>query len=142
MHSFKRIAFCLGIVMTPYLVLASQDSGNQANELNRAEVDKSMNDLNDTLTTARVVPNFENGKPAGYKTVENKPRSVYDKLELKNGDVVKAVNGEEVNDPQRAFQLLNGDVKTNRQVKVVREGEEHTLPSEDAANSDGNAVQQ
>lgn len=75
--------------------------------VSRQEVDKTLADLNNVLTQARAVPNFENGVPSGYKLFQIVPGSIYDKLGLQNGDVIAGLNGQTINDPGKAFELLN-----------------------------------
>lgn len=89
----------------------------------RTEVDKAFSDLNNILTQARAVPNFENGQPAGYKLFQIVPGSIYDKLGLKNGDVIAGVNGDPINDPGKAFELL-GQLKTapHLELSIKRDG--------------------
>ncbi len=82
-----------------------QVGGNQFN-ISRNEVDKALGDFNNILTQARAVPNFENGAPAGYKLFQIVPGSIYDKLGLKNGDTIVGVDGQPINDPAKAFELL------------------------------------
>ncbi|MFL5812372.1 MAG: type II secretion system protein GspC [Bdellovibrionia bacterium] len=82
-----------------------QVGGNQFN-IARTEVDKALSDFNNILTQARAVPNFENGVPAGYKLFQIVPGSIYDKLGLKNGDTIVGVDGQPINDPAKAFELL------------------------------------
>jgi type II secretion system protein C len=73
----------------------------------KAELDKTLADFNNVLTQARAVPYFENGVPAGYRFFQITPGSVYDKLGLKNGDVVAGINGQPLTDPSKAFEFLN-----------------------------------
>jgi general secretion pathway protein C len=82
-----------------------QVSDNQFN-ISRSEVDKALGDFNRVLTEARAVPNFENGVPNGYKLFQIVPGSIYDKLGLKNGDTIVGVDGQPINDPAKAFELL------------------------------------
>lgn len=84
----------------------------------RTELDKYLSNINDVLTQARAVPHFENGQPAGYKLIQIVPGSVYEKLGLKNGDVLAGVNGEAITDPSRAFELLN-QLKTASQLELT-----------------------
>ena len=107
------------------VAVADDQSAQQTPVVDQAQVDQSLRDLNDRLTKSRAVPNFENGKPAGYKMVQPQPGSEYEKLELKNGDVIQDVNGQKVNDPQKAFQMMS-NLKTTNQLKVVRDGNEQT----------------
>jgi general secretion pathway protein C len=85
-------------------------TGNSFN-VSRLEVDKALADFNQVLTQARAVPNFENGVANGYKLFQIVPGSIYDKLGLKNGDVILGLNGEAINDPAKAFELL-GQLKS------------------------------
>ena len=91
--------------------------------VSRLEVDKALSNMSEILTQARAVPNFENGVPAGYKLFQIVPGSIYSKLGLQNGDVIAGVDGEPINDPARAFELL-GRLKTaNRlELQVKRDG--------------------
>lgn len=73
----------------------------------KAELDKALGNLNQILTQAKAIPNFENGVPNGYKIINIVPNSIYTKLGIKEGDVLMAVNGEPINDPGKAFQLMN-----------------------------------
>jgi general secretion pathway protein C len=84
----------------------------------RGEVDKALQDLNQVLTQARAVPNFENGMPAGYKLFQIVPGSIYDKLGLQNGDVIQGFDGENVNDPGKAFEKL-GSLKTTNHLELT-----------------------
>lgn len=72
----------------------------------RTEVDKTLENLNEVLTQARCVPNFEGGRPAGYRCFQIVPGSIYDKLGMKDNDVIVAINGEPISDPSKAFTML------------------------------------
>ena len=89
----------------------------------RAEVEKTLSDLNNVLTQARAVPNFENGVPAGYKLFQIVPGSIYEKLGLQNGDVISGLNGQPINDPGKAFELLS-ELKTasHLELQVKKDG--------------------
>jgi len=89
---------------------------NQYN-VNRGEVDKALADLNKVLTEARAVPNFENGVANGYKLFQIVPNSIYDKLGLQNGDVITGLNGQPINDPGKAFEMLS-DLKTSNHLEL------------------------
>jgi general secretion pathway protein C len=91
--------------------------------INGAEVDKTLSDLNNVLTQARAVPNFENGQPAGYKLFQIVPGSIYDKLGLQNGDVIAGLNDQAINDPGKAFEMLS-ELKTSShlELQIKRDG--------------------
>lgn len=95
--------------------------------VSRNEVDKALADFNNILTQARAVPNFENGVPAGYKLFQIVPGSIYDKLGLQNGDVIAGLNGQPINDPAKAFELLS-ELKTSShmELQVKKDGRPST----------------
>lgn len=84
----------------------------------RSELDKYLSNINDVLTQARAIPHFENGQAAGYKLIQIVPGSVYEKLGLKNEDILTGVNGEAITDPARAFELLS-QLKTASQLELT-----------------------
>lgn len=104
-----------------------QTGSNQFN-ISRAEVDNALKDLNNILTQARCVPNFENGATAGFKCFQIVPGSIYDKLGLKNDDVIVGVDGQPINDPAAAFGMLNRLKETpHLELQVKRNGRPQTL---------------
>ena len=63
-------------------------------------------DLAKALKEAKTVPVLDgNGKVKGYKLVKIKNGSVYQKIGLKEGDVIKNINAEQVDSPQKAMEL-------------------------------------
>jgi hypothetical protein len=61
----------------------------------------------EALPKAGCVPNFENGKPAGQVCGVTMPDSVELRpAALKNGDIIRSVDGEKVSDPKDAFDKL------------------------------------
>ncbi|MCM2278694.1 MAG: hypothetical protein NDJ89_11525 [Oligoflexia bacterium] len=91
--------------------------------VSRLEVDKALSDFNNILTQARAVPNFENGLPAGYKLFQIVPGSIYDKLGLRNGDVITGLDGQPINDPGKAFEMLSRLKDSNHlELQVKKDG--------------------
>ncbi len=80
--------------------------------LDKQEVTAALANLSQLLTKARVVPNFTDGKPDGFKIFSIAPDSLYAKIGLQNGDVLQQINGVEVKDPEnfmRVFQQLKDE---------------------------------
>jgi len=80
--------------------------------LDKQEVNAALGNLSQLLTKARVVPNFTDGKPDGFKIFSIAPDSLYAKIGLQNGDVLQQINGVEVKDPEnfmRVFQQLRDE---------------------------------
>ena len=93
----------------------------------RSEVDKAMSDLNNILTQARCIPNFENGQPAGYKCFQIVPGSIYQKLGILDGDVICGFDGQPANDPTAAFEKLSNIKNTSHlDLCIKRAGKQMT----------------
>lgn len=71
-----------------------------------SEVDAQLNNFAQLLNQARVVPYFKNGENLGYKIKAIDKGSLYEKLGLKNNDIIQKINGQEINSPEKAFELL------------------------------------
>jgi general secretion pathway protein C len=97
-------------------------TGNNFN-VPRLDLDRAFSDLNSVLTQARAVPHYENGVPAGYKLFQVIPDGFFAKLGLKDQDIICGIDGQPVNDPAKALELL-GSLKTANHVDlcVKRDG--------------------
>lgn len=74
----------------------------------RQWVDKALSvDFAKTLQDAKASPNIVGGEVKGFVLTRIRPDSVYEKMGLKDGDVIEAINGIELNDAARAIQTLN-----------------------------------
>lgn len=73
----------------------------------RKAVESDLQNLRPLLTQIRALPNFENGKTDGYTLSEIQPDSLFDEMGLREGDIVSAVNGQELSDPTQALLMLN-----------------------------------
>jgi general secretion pathway protein C len=96
--------------------------------IDRSEVDKAMENMNQLFTQIRAVPHFQDGKAAGFRLFAIKQGSVFDKIGLKNGDIITGINGNDLTDPARAMGLIQElrnqshvtvDVNRNRQVSTL-----------------------
>ncbi|MGZ3712001.1 MAG: type II secretion system protein N [Bdellovibrionota bacterium] len=70
-----------------------------------------------TLTEARCVPHQENGRPGGYQCFQIVPGSIYDKLGIKDNDVITQINGQNLDDPSKIFNFLNG-LKNAKSIQI------------------------
>lgn len=80
--------------------------------LDKKEAERLSGNVTQFMTQVRVVPNVVKGKPSGYKLLNIKRGSLIEKMGLKNGDIVREINGTSINKPEEAFQayqqLKNG----------------------------------
>lgn len=74
--------------------------------IDRREVERTVEHMNEVFTQARAVPYFEDGKTVGFRVFAIKPGSVFEKVGLQNGDVIQRVNGVELTDPTKAISLF------------------------------------
>jgi len=96
--------------------------------VDQKEVAASTENMSQILTQARALPYLENGKTVGFRLSEIVPGSIYEKIGLQNGDVIRSVNSQDVDDPAKFFQLYQG-LKNERNITidVVRGGQRQTL---------------
>jgi general secretion pathway protein C len=91
--------------------------------LDRQEIDAAMPEYMQFMRTVRIRPHFEGGQPGGFMIYNIDPGSIFSKMGLENGDVIRAVNGEPIKTTQQALAFYNG-LKTGRSVAVdVQRGE-------------------
>jgi general secretion pathway protein C len=96
--------------------------------VDQKEVAASTENMSQILTQARALPYLEQGKTVGFRLSEIVSGSLYEKIGLQNGDVIRSVNSQEVDDPAKFFQLYQG-LKNERNITidVMRGGQRQTL---------------
>jgi hypothetical protein len=62
-------------------------------QISSSTIDKETQDMDKLFTTARFIPNFFEGKPAGLKLLTVKPSSLFEQVGFQRGDILLAVNG-------------------------------------------------
>lgn len=73
--------------------------------LNRDDLEAQMADLNDLMQQVRIRPFMEGRQPAGFLVSNIKPGSLFSRMGLRNGDVIKGVNGATITTPDQAIEL-------------------------------------
>jgi general secretion pathway protein C len=111
---------------SPELVIA--ETGDNSWEIDKDSFDTVLQDLGPLLTQARVVPNFKGGKIDGYKVFAIKEGSLFEKIGLSNGDIIRNVNGVAINTPERALQLFQQlRAETDFRIDIERDGTPQTF---------------
>jgi general secretion pathway protein C len=72
----------------------------------RSEVDNALENMSQLFTQIRAVPHFEQGQSVGFRLFAIRRGSLFDRIGLKNGDIIRSINGNEMNDPSKAVALL------------------------------------
>jgi general secretion pathway protein C len=76
-------------------------------EVPRAEIDRTLSNLNEVAMQARIVPAFKDGQAQGFKLFSIRPDSLYTKIGIQNGDVIKRINGNDINSPEKALEIYS-----------------------------------
>jgi general secretion pathway protein C len=97
----------------------------------RTEINQYLENLPQVLQDAKAVPYItpgSGGEVSGFKLVAIKEGSIYEKLGLVRGDIIKGVNGEPVDSPQKAMELYQA-LKSSDEIKldISRDGSSTTL---------------
>lgn len=71
--------------------------------VDRSDIRESLKNINKLLTQARIRPHLKDGKPDGFRLSYVKTNSFFTKLGLKQGDIIKSINGKQINTPEDAF---------------------------------------
>jgi general secretion pathway protein C len=86
--------------------------------IKRDDINRLTSNLGDLLQQARAVPNMVDGRLDGFRVLEIQKGSIFDKLGIRLGDVIKTVNGEAIDSPAKAMELYNALRGTATQISV------------------------
>lgn len=100
-------------------VTTGQTSENEFS-VEEGELDKALENLPLLLTQARAVPYFKDGKAVGLRLFAIRTGSLFEKIGLQNGDVLKSVNGNSLADLSQAMQLFQ-KLKEERSISLSLE---------------------
>lgn len=96
-------------------------------EVPRKEVEVTLSNLNDVAMQARIVPAFKDGQAQGFKLFSIRPESIYTKIGIQNGDVIRRINGYDLNSPEKALEIYSKlkeasriDIELDRNGSAVR----------------------
>ena len=117
----------LGVTPIPAAPQASTDvrqlSDNQY-VVSKQTINENLSDLSKLATQARIVPSFKNGVANGFKLFSIVPDSLYAKIGVQNGDVIRRINGYEMNSPDKALEIYSKLRDANRiEIEIERRGE-------------------
>ncbi len=84
-------------------------------KISAAELERARGDSARTQSQARGVPYFRNGKQIGIRLFALRTDSIFERMGIKNGDIILSINGTELTDKDKLnfFMLLVPDKKTN-----------------------------
>lgn len=92
-------------------------------EIPRDTVDNALSNLNSLAMQARIVPAFKDGKSEGFRLFSIRPDSLYSKIGIVNGDVLKRINGFDLNSPEKALEVYQKLKDSSRiDIEIDRNG--------------------
>ncbi len=106
----------------------SKKTGENRWVISQEAVLSALDDMGSVLTSARLTPRVKDGVVEGFLVTEIKPRGIMDAVGLKNGDILKRVNGYEMTSPERAIQVLTAlKGETSFELDIVRNGKNRSF---------------
>lgn len=97
-------------------------------QLEKKMLDKKLKNLAALGTQVRVVPNYRSGKYDGFRMIGMASSSMFRDIGFQNGDIVKVINGNRIDSPNKALALYEAlKNKSRLTVQVERGGMLKTL---------------
>ena len=121
----------IGVTALPQPPVAANGGGDGVKQLSenqyvvaKVEINNALTNLSDLATKARIVPSFKNGVANGFKLFSIVPDSLYAKIGVQNGDVIRRINGYEMNSPDKALEIYQKLRDASRiEIELERRGE-------------------
>jgi general secretion pathway protein C len=103
-------------------------AGEQHIALDRSQVAEALENANDVIKQVRIRPHFKNGQPDGLSMTGIRPRSIFRKMGLRNGDIITSVNDEDVQNMTEAIEMFQQlGSADDMEIQIRRRGREQTL---------------
>ncbi len=96
--------------------------------LRRSMINDAFQNINKLMTEIKIQPHMEDGQPAGLALSNIKPNSIFRRMGLRNGDVLKNVDGQEISSVDDALRLYeNMKSASDVSVQIQRRGRDRTI---------------
>jgi general secretion pathway protein C len=108
---------------SPRPIPASPPAGTQRVSLRRTMIDEAIQDVSKLMTEIKIQPN-----EAGLALSDIKPNSIFRRMGLRNGDVLKSVDGQQIRSVDDALKLYESlKSADNVTVELQRRGGDRTI---------------
>lgn len=84
------------------------------------EADRARSNINELLRQARVEPNIVDGQTSGFVVRMIRPGSLFSMLGIQVGDVLRDVNGVQLDTPEKALQIFQ-QLREAKQISIALE---------------------
>ena len=96
--------------------------------IRRGLLDRLLADPMAVAKSARIVPAFTAGMPAGFKLYAIHPGSLFERVGLQNGDTLMTINGFDLASPDKSLEVYSLIREMNPlELAYTRHGERRTL---------------
>jgi general secretion pathway protein C len=92
--------------------------------IDREKINSSLKNINQLMSQVKVRPHFKDGKPNGLLLSHVKQNSIFKDMGLQNGDIVKGVNGKDIQSVDDALKFYDNLKSSNSvELQIERKGE-------------------
>lgn len=93
-------------LMDEPLEAPESETGENIN-IDRETIDNSLKNINQLMSQVKIRPHFKDGKPNGLLLSHVQQNSIFKDMGLQNGDIVKGVNGKEIQSVDDALKFYD-----------------------------------
>lgn len=107
---------------------AFADGGEDTIDIGRDRISEALQDVNNLMRQVRVRPYFEDGESRGIMLSGIRGGSIFEEMGLESGDIIQAVNGEEIrsmDDAMGFYQDLQSAGEVSLEIK--RDGAQRSI---------------
>jgi general secretion pathway protein C len=114
--------------VSPQAALAATAVMERRISIKRGDIDQSFENINDLISQATIQPHYTDGEADGLTVTGIKAGSIFRKMGLRNGDIVKGVNDNEIKTAEDLISMYN-DLRSDSNValQIIRRGRETNL---------------
>ncbi len=96
--------------------------------IDRDEINDSLRNINQLMSQVKVRPHFRDGKPDGLLLSHVQQNSIFKEMGLQNGDIVKGVNGKEIQSVDDALKFYdNLKSSSSVELQIERQGQQQSI---------------
>lgn len=109
-----------------------KQTGANSYEVSSEDLERELKNLNKLSRDARIIPAFDKDSPdksIGFKVFAIKSGTLFEKIGLKNGDIIQSINGMPIDSPDKALEIYSKLIEGTSNVKVdlTRHGQKQSL---------------